>query len=147
MHRYTTINSSQLYTVCIGGGNIGAHGLYTPLRMRTVYLYTLFFSIPFIILAFLLSPSLAVVVVAQIRGHIAGPPPPSPLRYVPLFLSREEFSNLFPRRLASNCAYPRCKAFSAVDPFFCIFSYTVKISPQWESNSRTNALVVFEGNH
>ena len=38
-----------------------------------------FFFIPFITLA-LLSPSLPVV--TQIRGHIAGPPPPSPLRYV-----------------------------------------------------------------
>ena len=47
---------------------------------------------------------------SQIRGHIAaGPSPPSPLRYnTPSFLSREEFSIFFPRRLASNCAYPRC---------------------------------------
>ena len=52
-----------------------------------------FFPIPFIILA-LLSPSLPVV--TQIRGHIAGPPPPSPLRYVPSFLSREEFIVFFP---------------------------------------------------
>ena len=57
------------------------------------------FFIPFVILA-PLSRSLSVV--TQIRGHIAGPPPPSPLRHVPLFLSREEASIFFPRRLASN---------------------------------------------
>ena len=44
-------------------------------------------------------PSLPVV--TQIRGHIAGPPPslpPSPQRYVPSFLSRNELSIFFPRR-------------------------------------------------
>ena len=54
----------------------------------------------------LLSRSLPVV--TQIRGRIVGAPPPSPLRYVPSFLSREEFNIFFPRRLASNCTYPRC---------------------------------------
>ena len=32
-------------------------------------------------------------------------PPPSPLRSVPSWLSLEELSSFFPRRLASNCAY------------------------------------------
>ena len=41
-----------------------------------------FFFIPFIVFALL---SLLLPVVPQIRGHIAGPPPPSPLRYVPSF--------------------------------------------------------------
>ena len=38
------------------------------------------------------------------------------------FLSRDYFfSSSFPRRLASNCAYPRyVQAFSAVDPFFIL---------------------------
>ena len=36
------------------------------------------------------------------------------------FLSREHFSSFFPRRPASNCAYPRW-ALSAVDPFFYIY--------------------------
>ena len=44
------------------------------------------------------------------------------------FLSREDFSSFFPRRLASNCAFPR-KALSAVDPFF-IFANIFKISLQ-----------------
>ena len=59
-----------------------------------------FFSILFVFLA-LLSCSLPVV--AQVRGHIAGPSPPCPLRYVPSFLSREELGIFFPRRVASNC--------------------------------------------
>ena len=33
------------------------------------------------------------------------------------FLKREDFSSFFPRRLASNCAYPRPRTLSAVDPF------------------------------
>ena len=74
-------------------------------QQKKWYSGTSFFSIPFISLA-LLSRSLPAV--TQIRGHIAGPRPPSPRRYAPSFLSREVFSILFPRRLASNCAYPRC---------------------------------------
>ena len=64
-----------------------------------------FFFIPFIILALRFSCSLAVV--TQIRGRIAGPPPPSPLRYVPSFLSREQCSTFLPRQLASNCRAPQ----------------------------------------
>ena len=59
-----------------------------------------FVFIPFNILA-LLSRSLPVV--AQIRGDIADPPPPSPHYGTCLhFLSRERFSVCFPRRHASN---------------------------------------------
>ena len=68
----------------------------------STYTYCCFsFLIPFITLA-VLSPSLPVV--TQIRGHIAAPPPhPPPPRYVPSFLSREEFSIVFLRGLAANC--------------------------------------------
>ena len=55
--------------------------------------------------------------VIQVRGHIKGIPPPSPLRCLPLFLSRYiSFSIFFPRRLAPNCAKAR-QALSAV--IFC----------------------------
>ena len=43
------------------------------------------------------SPSLHVT---QTRGQIAGSSPPCPLRYAPFNLSRQDSSNLFPRRLA-----------------------------------------------
>ena len=50
----------------------------------------------------LLSPSLGVT---RIQGHTRlFCPLPSPLRHVPLFLSREDFRPIFPRRLASDCA-------------------------------------------
>ena len=52
-----------------------------------------------------LSPSYAVV--TQIRSHIAGSSPlPTTVRALHFF-SREDFSCFFPRRLASNCSYPR----------------------------------------
>ena len=97
------------------------------LNFEDFFNFCFFCFIPFIILA-LLSPSLPVA--AQIRGHIAGPTPPSPPRYVPSFFSPDEFSILFPRRLASNRTYPRCQTRSAISlviPFFdCIFGNKVK---------------------
>ena len=77
--------------------------------VRTWYMWYILIlqpnSIPFIIFA-LLFLSLLLIVVTQIRGHIVGSSPPSPLRFVPCkaFLSRENSS---PCRLLSNCAYPR----------------------------------------
>ena len=82
----------------------------------------IYLFIPFIILA-LLSPSLPAV--TQIRGHMAGPPSPSPLRYVPSFYCEKNSAicNFFPCRLASNCTYPRCQALSAVDPFLWVLHF------------------------
>ena len=48
-------------------------------------------------------------------------PPPTHYGSCLSFLSRVDFSSFFPRRLASNCAYPR-QALSAVDPFFIFAS-------------------------
>ena len=58
-----------------------------------------------------------------------------------VFLSREDFSSFFPRRLASNRAYPRW-ALSAVIrwPFF-IFCYNVEALVLWATGERlTNHL-------
>ena len=62
------------------------------------------------------------------------------------FLSREDFSSLFPRRLASNCAYQR-QALSAIDPFF-FFLLQIK-SKSRHGGIRTHGptLVAFEGYH
>ena len=76
------------------------------------FLFLLIPSIAFA-LSLLLAPSL-LIDVTQTWGHIAGPPPPSPLRYAPSFFLRQDFSTFFPRSLESNCAYPHCEAFSAV---------------------------------
>ena len=73
------------------GGTTSFATHFEPLARVTPFL--LFSSFPFIILALLFSRSLPVA--TQIWGHIAGPLPPSPLRYVPSFLSREEFSTFF----------------------------------------------------
>ena len=55
---------------------------------------------------FLFSSYCCAAVVTQIRGHIAGSPPSSTLRFVPwkAFSSRADLSHFFPRRLAPNCA-------------------------------------------
>ena len=51
--------------------------------------YTFFFPSLLISLQYSCAPLAAVT---QIRGHMAGPPSPSPLRYVPSFSWRENFS-------------------------------------------------------
>ena len=69
----------------------------------------LFFLFSFFFPSHLLSSpfySLSPLVVTQIRGHIAGSFPPSLLRFVPCNFIARRFQ-LFPRRLASHCAYPR----------------------------------------
>ena len=69
------------------------------------------------------------LVVTQTRGHIvvAGSllPPPHYNGSCLSFLSREDFSSFFPRRLAWDCAYPRYRRSQhqlvvVVDPFFCL---------------------------
>ena len=81
----------------------------TVVRCTVLYCAVLFFLLVFS--SHLLSSafySLSLLVVTQIRGHIAGSSPPLPTTVRALhFLSREDFSSFFPRRLASNCAYPR----------------------------------------
>ena len=81
------------------------------LLVRTSFFpYFIIFSFHFIIFALLFSFSLSfLVLMTQIRVHMAGSCPPSSLRFVPCIFSREDFwsSPFFPRRLSSNCAYPR----------------------------------------
>ena len=82
---------------------------YVYIHYTSIYLvYIYFFSHPmnYLRLFFFSLPPTAVI--TQIRGHIAGSSPllPTMVRAF-AFLSREDVSAFFPRRLASNCAYPR----------------------------------------
>ena len=72
-----------------------------------LYFFFFFFSIPFIIFALLFS-------LPPINSRNSDPgshsrlfSPPTHYGSCLAFLSRENFSSFFPRRLASNCAYPR----------------------------------------
>ena len=101
---------------------------------------SLFYFVPFFSHSiYHLRPSYLPVlaVPTQIRGSF----PPSPLRFVSsiCIARRLRFSPFLPRRLASNCAYPR-SALSAVDPFVFFFAYIFKISPRRDSNARTNTI-------
>ena len=75
-----------------------------------------YFSISFIILA-LLSRSLPVV--AQIRGHITGPPPPSPPRCLPSFLSREQSIFFHPSSTRVELFLPTLLSALSSFFFFC----------------------------
>ena len=63
-------------------------------------------------------------------------PPPTYCGSSLAFLSREDFSSFFPRRLASNCAYPHARRSQQLILFYVAKIF--KISPQGDSNSRTN---------
>ena len=67
-------------------------------------------------------------VATQIRGHIAGAPPPSPLWHVPSFLSREEVIIFFlPSSTRVELYLPTLLgALSSVDPHFS-FNFANKI--------------------
>ena len=73
--------------------------VYARILVRTYsFLFPFFHPIGYLRPSFF---SLLLIVVTQIRGHIAGSSSPSTLW--PAFLSREDFSSFFPRRLALNC--------------------------------------------
>ena len=79
--------------------------------IKTMILFIIFSKHFFFFPSHLLSSpfcSLSLLVVIQIRGHTAGCSSPIPTAVRALhFLSREDFSSFFPRRLASKCAYLR----------------------------------------
>ena len=67
---------------------------------------TIFFPpIPFIIFALLFSLPSSRNSDPGSHGRLFSPPPHYGMRHA--FLSRQDFSSFFTRRLASNCAYPR----------------------------------------
>ena len=100
------------------------HQQATPLLVLLSFFVVVafFFQIPFTFFA-LLFLSRCKIAVTQTRGHIAGSSPSSPLRLVPLILSREDLQPF----LQSSTRF-----------FFCANNF--KISPRWDSNSKTNAV-------
>ena len=106
--------------------------LYRPragIVQRTTF-SSFLLSIPFIF---------SLLVVTQVRGHIAGSSPlPTTVRALHLLL-REDFSSFFPRRIASNCAFTHARRFQQLMHFvFVFFANKFKISPRRDSNSRTS---------
>ena len=74
---------------------------------------------------------------SRIRGHSAGSSLPPHYGLCLVFLSREDFSLFFLRRLTPNCAYvPTLGTLSSLS--FFILANNLKISPRRDSNSRNN---------
>ena len=103
-------------------------GYLSVLQNSKLVFSLLLFFIPFIILALLSLPSLPLV--AQIRGRIAGPPPPSSPRHAPSFFIARKTQHFLPSSTRVElCAYPRCWSLSAVDSFLH-FRKLSEISPR-----------------
>ena len=77
--------------------------------------YTFFFPSRLISAPFF---SLYLLVVTQIRGHIAGSPPPYPLRFVPCTFIARRLQPFLPSSTPSNCAYPCYRQSQQLIPFF-----------------------------
>ena len=127
----------------MGGDTRGDKIMHTPGRVHKPctpvqsIVFNIHPPIPFVILALLL-PSL--LVVTQIRGHIGGPPPPSPLRYNNAFtFIARRIQHFLPSSTRVDLYLPTLLGALSSLSFCCIFVNKVKISPRWESNSRTNA--------
>ena len=95
--------------------------------------YFIYFPSHLISSAFFFLSLLLILAISQIRDHIDSrlfSALPATVRAFH-FLTREDFSSFFPRRLPSNCAYPRY-APSAIDPFsfFCCCKYKFQFSPR-----------------
>ena len=94
-----------------------------------------FFSIPFIIFA----PLFSLLVVTQIRGHIAGSSPPLPTTIRALHFFRENISALSSLVYSRRIVLTHARRSQQLILFFLLFfANKFKISPRRDSNSRTN---------
>ena len=90
---------------CVSAYPPRAHGSLSPEHVTLDFFFFKYFPVPFNVSALLLPCS--VLVATQIRGsHKKTLLRPRPHYGACLaFLSREDFSSFFPRRLASNCLF------------------------------------------
>ena len=135
-------------------------GRHTLLNISTIHRCThqvfCFFSfVPFNILALLSLAFPPSLVVTQIRSHMADPPPPSALRYVPSNLSRDAI--ILQHFLASSTRVDLCIPTllgalfygTSSTTFFMLFANIniFKSSPRWESKTQGPMLLILEGNY
>ena len=121
-----------------------APGIIQDEHWRGTRPFLFLFSMSFIILALLFSLSLLRIVVAQIRGPIAGSSPPLPTTVRALLFCRKKISTLLSSLVDSH----RSVLTRAINGrsqqlilfFFCfnVFANKFGISPRRDSNSRTN---------
>ena len=90
----------------------------TPLGLSFfLYLPGIYSFHPLLIIFALLFYSLSLLVVTQIRGHIAGSSPPTPLRFVPCIFIGRRFQLFLPSSTRIDLCLPTPGVLSAVDPF------------------------------
>ena len=103
---------------------------------NSLLLFFFFFSH----LIYYLHPSvLSLLVVIQIRGHIAGSSPPLPTTVRALHFYREEISALSSLVDSPRIVLTHARRSQQLIPFF-IFAKKIKISPRRDSNSRINTI-------
>ena len=129
---YNTIQTRIAYQ----GNNIFPWTMFNNVRSTIFFSYSVWCRRP---------SFLSLLVMIQLRGHIAGPSHPISLRFVPCILSRED-SLFFHRRLVSNCAYPRL-ALSAVDWGLFLCKYVQNLHTAGFELPNQHFLAAFEGNH
>ena len=100
----------------------------------------------------ILRPSvLSLLVVTQMRGHIAGSFPPLPTAVRALHFYREKISALSSLVDSRRTVLTHARRSQQLALLFFFFAKKFKISPRRDSNSRTNGptpvLIVFKGYH
>ena len=92
----------------------------------------------FLIYTHLFRPSFSpsILVVTQIRGHIAGSPPPYPLRFVPCIIIARRCQPFLSSLTRVELRLPTLGVRSSLS--FFIFANNFKILPLRDSNSWTN---------
>ena len=129
-----------------------SHLLYPRTTTTTTSTTTTLSSRPLQVLS---NSIVSYIIITRIRGHIAGPPPPSRSRYVPSCLpGGEEFSSFFPRRLA-RVELDLPALLGALSAVLILFFFALFASSRWTESkfhdggnriSRTNSRLFINNN-